>query len=327
MSAVTRLLLPLRTRMRGWMRSRQGEDADPVTLNSRRIYILPTSLGIVFAGMLFLMLIGAMNYANNLALALSFLLGSLGLVAMHQCHRNLVGLRLGLASTDPVFAGQRARFRIALLNDAPQPRPELELTDDKLTTAPVRLDAATREPTRAVVEIGVDAERRGKVSLDRFEVSTRYPFGLFRAWAVLHMNLECIVYPRPGDRDRSPPPVETDVGGAQDGPRGDEEFAGLRTFHAGDSPRRIAWKTYARGQGLHTKHYAGTAVISHVFDWDSLEGLGPEARLSQLCRWVIDAHAAGRAYGLKIPGLRIDTNVGDAHRQRCLTALALFQGH
>ncbi len=312
--------------MRRWMRKRQGEDPDPVTLTSRRIYILPTSLGSVFAGMLFLMLMGAMNYANNLALGLAFLLGSLGIVAMHHCHRNLAGLKLGSATTDPVFAGQRARFRIALVNVARQPRPELELAHDEVTSAPLRLDVATREATREVAEIVVPTERRGHIRLDRFEISTRHPFGLFRAWAVLHMNLECIVYPRPAERGLSPPPVETDVGGAQDGPHGDEEFAGLRPFHEGDSPRRIAWKAYARGQGLHTKQFAGTAVISHVFDWDSLVGLGPEGRLSQLCRWILDAHAVGRAYGLKLPGVAIEPNVGDAHRQRCLTALALFPG-
>ena len=40
-------------------------------------------------------------------------------------------------------------------------------------------------------------------------------------------------------------------------------------FIPGDSPRRIAWKAYAREQGLQVKVYAGTAVTSHSFDWDS----------------------------------------------------------
>ncbi|HEY5806392.1 MAG TPA: DUF58 domain-containing protein, partial [Povalibacter sp.] len=112
--------------------------------------------------------------------------------------------------------------------------------------------------------------------------------------------------------------------GAQDSSRGDEDFAGLRSFHAGDSPRRIAWKAYAREQGLHVKLYSGTAVTSHQFDWDSLPGLGNEARLSQLCRWIEDAHAAGHAFGLKLPGVTLPPNIGPAHRQRCLTALAVF---
>jgi uncharacterized protein (DUF58 family) len=308
------------------MRKRQGTDPDPVTLATRRIYILPTSLGFGFAGMLFLMLVGAMNYANNLALGLAFLLGSLGLVAMHHCHRNLVGLQLAGGAIEPVFAGQSARFRVVLLNEARQPRPEIVISGDVSSSPPVRLDPAGDTASREVVELEVPAAARGRLRLDRFEIGTCHPFGLFRAWAVLHMDLECVVYPRPGTRGMAPPPRETDVGGAQDGAQGDEEFAGLRPYHAGDSPRRMAWKAYARGQGLQTKQFAGTAVISHVFTWDSLDGIGVEARLSQLCRWIIDAHAAGRAYGLDIPGVHIGPNVGDAHRQRCLTALALFNG-
>jgi uncharacterized protein (DUF58 family) len=106
--------------------------------------------------------------------------------------------------------------------------------------------------------------------------------------------------------------------------RGDEDFAGMRPFHPGDSPRRIAWKAYAREQGLQVKLYAGTAVTSHVFDWDSLEGMDVESRLSQLCRWIEDAHAEGRAFALKLPGVDVPPNVGPAHRQHCLTALAMF---
>ena len=141
------------------------------------------------------------------------------------------------------------------------------------------------------------------------------------------MNIRCVVYPKPSPRGLPPPPLETDTGGAQDTVRGDEDFAGLRAFHPGDSPRRIAWKAYAREQGLQVKVFAGTAVTSHSLDWDTLTGLGTEARLSQLCRWVEDAYAAGRAFGLRLPGVEIAPNVGPGHRQRCLTALALFDEH
>ena len=75
-----------------------------------------------------------------------------------------------------------------------------------------------------------------------------------------------------------------------------------------------------------TKVYAGTAVTSHMFDWNAAKGAGVEARLSQLCRWIEDAYADGRAFGLTLPGTRIPPNIGPAHRQRCLTALALFDG-
>jgi uncharacterized protein (DUF58 family) len=177
----------------------------------------------------------------------------------------------------------------------------------------------------APAELTIASARRGRLPLSRFIVATRHPLGLFRAWAVVHPDYSAIVWPRPAARGVPPPSVETDTGGAQDRARGDEDFAGLRPFQSGDSLRRIAWKAYARGQGLHTKQYAGTDVTSHVFDWYSLADSDPEARLSRLCRWVLDAHERGEAYGLRLPGETIASNVGGAHRQHCLNALALFE--
>lgn len=311
----------LRKLSRRWAFKRHGVDPDPMTLSGRRIYIIPTGLGIAFALMLFAMFIGAMNYANNLALGLTFLLGSLALTAMHYAHRNLSGTLIRSATNEPVFAGDTAKFHVALENDAPLDRHELTVANDQGIAKALRVPANGR----AVYELQLPAPRRGVLTLDHFEIVTRHPFGLFRAWSHLHMNLTCVVYPKPSPRGLTPPPVETDTGGAQDSMKGDEEFAGMRPFHPGDSPRRIAWKAYAREQGLQVKVYAGTAVTSHIFDWDGLTGLGTEARLSQLCRWIEDAYAEGRAFALKLPDLDIPANIGPAHRQRCLTALALFE--
>lgn len=311
----------LRQFSRRWAFKRHGVDADPLILPGRRIYIVPTGLGVAFALMLFAMFIGAMNYANNLALGLTFLLGSLALTAMHYCHRNLSGIVVRSATSEPVFAGDIAKFNIALENTAPLARHELTVLNDHGMAQPLRVPAHGR----AVFELQLPAPRRGLLTLDHFETVTRHPFGLFRAWSHLHMNMTCVVYPKPSARGLSPPPVETDTGGAQDALRGDEEFVGMRPFHPGDSPRRIAWKAYAREQGLQVKVYGGTAVTSHILDWNALSGLGTEARLSQLCRWVEDAYAAGRAFALKLPGGEIPANIGPAHRQRCLTALALFE--
>lgn len=312
----------LRRRTQQWQRRRHGVDADPAVISGRRIYIVPTGLGFAFGLMVFAMFLGAMNYGNNLALGLAFLLGALGLTAMHHCHRNLAGVHVQSAATEPVFAGQTARFRIALENASAVSRYELRIAHDESRSPPARVDPGQRE----VLEVEAPTMRRGWLPLEHFEISTRHPFGLFHAWTILHMDLRCIVYPRPSERALAPPPMETDTGGAQDALRGDEDFAGLRAFHPGDSPRRIAWKAYAREQGLQVKVYAGTAVASHLFEWDALPGLDIEARLSQLCRWIEDAHAAGRAYGLKVPGAEIPVNIGVAHRQRCLTALAMFEG-
>jgi len=121
------LLAHLRTlaqsRVQDWIRRRQGPDRDPVELTRNRIYILPTRLGLAYAGMLFAMLLGGMNYNNNLGLGLTFLLVSLGFVTMHHCHGTLRGLSLRLLATEPAFVGQKVGFRLLLENAAVAPRP------------------------------------------------------------------------------------------------------------------------------------------------------------------------------------------------------------
>ncbi|NJD30494.1 MAG: DUF58 domain-containing protein [Gammaproteobacteria bacterium] len=318
---IRRLRAGFDERMRAWLMRRQGIDRDPVRLERRRIYILPTRLGLAYAAMVFAMVIGGLNYNNNLGLGLAFLLVSLGLVTMHHCHGTLSGLSLRLLATDPAFAGQDVRFEVLLENGSSAMRPRIEVSRNDEAPRTIDVPALGSAPA----EVDVHAARRGRIPLDRFVVATRHPLGLFRAWAVVHPEYSAVAWPRPAERRIPPPGVETDTGGAQDRAQGEEDFAGLKPYQAGDSLRRIAWKAYARGQGLHTKQYAGTDVVSHVFDWDSLPGLDTESRLSQLCRWVLDAHEHGEAFGLRLPGLAIEANIGTAHRERCLTALALFQ--
>jgi uncharacterized protein (DUF58 family) len=322
MASVTRRLRSaLDARTQAWIRRRQGIDPDPLRLHRRRIYILPTALGLAYAAMVFAMVLGGLNYGNNLGLGLAFVLVGLGLVTMHHCHGTLAGLGLRLAGARPAFVGQQVVFQLLLENPARLPRPRIELGLGRMPSCVADVPAGGT----ASAELQVAATRRGRVPLARFVVATRHPLGLFRAWAVVHCEHEAIAWPAPAPPGRIPPGVQTDTGGAQDRARGDHDFVGLKPFEPGDSLRRIAWKAYARGQGLHTKQYGGTDVISYVFDWDSLPALGTEARLSQLCRWILDAHARGEAFGLRLPGTHIPPNVGTAHREHCLATLALFE--
>ena len=118
-------------RIRRWARKRQGKDPQTTVLRPGRVYILPTGVGMVYALMTFAMLLGSMNYNNNLSFLLTFLLIGLGFVAMHQCQRNLVGLEVSFAGTEPVFAGQVARFQVAVTNRARNPRQRIRLYTDK----------------------------------------------------------------------------------------------------------------------------------------------------------------------------------------------------
>ena len=305
--------------MHDWIRKRQGPDREAVTLRRGRIYILPTGLGAAFGLMLVAMLLGSLNYGNNLGLALTFLLAALGVVAMHACHRNLETLVARPAGTEPPFAGQDAVFRIALANQGPLPRSDLEAAAAQVTP-PVHVAASGQ----ATFELRVPTRRRGSVLLDRVEIATRYPYGLFRAWAVLHPGMTCLVYPRPAAAAPPPPQLAGLTGGGAVR-RGEDDFAGLKDYHPGDPPKHIAWKAYARADELLVKEFSGDPEATPVFDLADAPGTDLEARLSVLARWIVDAHARGLTFGLRLPGAEIPPQPGDLQRQRCLAAIARFE--
>jgi uncharacterized protein (DUF58 family) len=304
----------------GWARRRQGADAHAIALKRRRIYIVPTRFGLVFAAMVFTMLLGSLNYGANLGFALTFLLTGLGLVVMHHCHNNLLGAEIKFLGAPAVFAGERAEFKIAISNAAASPRLEIELNVGTHTAGPVDIAGGGVETLR----LGVPTRRRGFVKLERFRVETRYPGRLFRAWTWVHMDARCLVYPQPASPGR-PLPLAAGAGATGRPSVGDDDFAGLRSAAPGDPLQRIAWKAYARNDLLLLKEFAGGTQAPCVFDWDMLPDLDTEQRLAELTRWCVDADHAGRSIGLVLPGVSVPLGAGPKHLAACLEALALFE--
>jgi uncharacterized protein (DUF58 family) len=307
-------------RVRRWARRRQGVDAPTTRLRPGRVYILPTGVGLVFGLMTFAMLLGSMNYNNNLSFVLTFLLAGLAFVSMHQCQRNLVDLELAFAGVEPVFAGQAALFRVAITNHSRSPRHGIMLyTDDYAGDTDDLLPGESK-----VFELSVPTTERGWIRLERFGVRTLFPFELFRSWAWLHMDLKGLVYPRPAETAPEPPPTQTAHGHRQHDARGEEDFAGLRKFHDGDSPRHVAWKAYARSGQLLSKRFAGADTSSQWFDFDEVPAADTELRLSILTRWIVATDRTRADYGLRLPAAEFPPAHGEAHRRRCLEALARF---
>ncbi len=321
-SFVTSLRRRGQDRVLAWARKRQGRDPETTVLRPGRVYILPTGIGLTFGLMAFAMLLGSMNYNNNLSFVLTFILVGIGFVAMHQCQRNLVGLELTFAGAEPVFAGQAIRFRVAVKNTSKSARFGIRLHAPDTWSDIHDLQSGESK----VFILPVSTERRGPISLDRFGVRTLFPFELFRSWAWLHMDVSSLVYPAPADAAPPPPPSMVAHGHRQHDARGEEDFAGLRKYHEGDSPRHVAWKAYARSNQLLSKQFAGSDTSSQWFEFDDIESGDVEQRLSILTRWIVEADRTREDYGLRLPGAEFPPAHGEAHRRQCLEALALFDG-
>jgi len=302
----------------------RGPERGTLVLVQRRIFILPTSYGLLFLLTLLLMLTGAINYTLALGFVLTFLLCALGVLSILHTFRNLAQLRVTAGKVEPVFAGSSAHFNFRLDNPGTLDRYAIGLARHK-RAAPAWCDVPARDGSS--VQVDIPAERRGRLRPGRLTAFTRYPLGLCYAWSYVDLDVTCVVYPHPepaGVPLPPPTPVRGDGANAGDGR---DDFAGLRAYHPGDSPRHVAWKAAARGQGLLTKVFAGRANAELWLNWDDLPpALGVEGRLSRLARWVLDADAAGLAYGLRLPGQTLEPGSGRGQREHALEMLALFQG-
>lgn len=302
-----------------WLRIERPSGDGRVEIGARRIYILPTSYGLLFGVLLFLMLLGAVNYVNNPAHLLTFLLAGLGANAIYLTWRNLRGLRLVCHGAAPVFAGEPVRFLIEL-DSAGRERPAIQVMFED--NEPALVDLADDTP-RTALNLALDRLPRGLHPAGRLVVSSRYPMGLLRAWCYVDCDRPVLVYPKPGRSWTLPGSASEPADGESDGD-GNEDFVGLRPYHAGDRPARIDWKSFARGRGLNTRLFAGQGSAPLWIDWRDAPGDGTEARLGALTRAVLDTDDRGRQYGLRTPAGEIAPGTGPAHRHQCLRHLALY---
>ncbi|MGD2112830.1 MAG: DUF58 domain-containing protein, partial [Gammaproteobacteria bacterium] len=188
---------------------------------------------------------------------------------------------------------------------------------------PVRVDPGAGQT--AGVMLQRTAERRGRLAPGRWKIASSVPLGLFQAWAHVELRMECLVYPRPGPPRPIPQAAVYNPSQSGDKGRGVDDFAGLRPWRPGDSPRHLFWKAVARDQPLLVKQFGGDRADELWLQWQDLPGMDTETRLSQLCRWVLDAARDRQYYGLRLPGVQLDRAAGHSHRHDCLQALALFR--
>lgn len=288
----------------------------PIELHRRRIYIVPTGFGLGFGVLLLVMLVGALNYTNNAALLLTCLLGSASMTSMLLTFRALDGLTLASVRSGEAIAGQPVDLHLVFFAGRPRESIQVDLAGQ---TRAFHLTAGGE----AELVFQLPTTRRGWQPLPRMRVWSTWPLGLFRAWSWLYPDQSVLVWPQP--EAKGPPPRLPDNDAAERQLHRGEDLAALRDYRAGDPPRHVAWKASARHEGLLVKDFEQPRAHQEWrLDWRELGNLDHEARIARLARWVGEAHAQRRRYGLWLPSQEIVADSGRDHYARCMSALALL---
>ncbi|MEM7377936.1 MAG: DUF58 domain-containing protein [Pseudomonadota bacterium] len=297
------------------------EDALPHTATHHRVYIVPSRRGVAFLFALLLMLIASVNYALSLGYALSFLLTGLFAASLLHTYKNLAGLEVHAIDVENGFCGDAVTFRFALHNSASDTRHGICVRTPHGTTPMTAIAAGDT----ATATLSVPARSRGRVRLGRMTLQSNWPVGLWTCWSYLHVPAEALVYPQP---EANPPPLpsqQTEESGDTRVASLDGEIAGVRDYRPGDPLSAIAWKSAAKGAGLHVRTFESSQSPATVEL--SLTATGQahlEDQLSRLTAWVERAHTSHTEFSLELPGERHARDRGEHHRLRSLTTLALY---
>jgi uncharacterized protein (DUF58 family) len=301
-------------------RRRRGSAELPMTLEYRHIYVMPTRFGAWFGLLLILLVIGGLNFNNNMTLLMAFLVASIAMLTTLLAYRNLVGLTITAIRANPVFCGETARFQALVKNGEHRNRFAIQALSDESVDC---TDIESVESRK--LEVGQQTWQRGWMEMDPFRLENRFPIGLFRAWSVIIPEARCLVYPKPAP---NPPPLPKagsgDEGTARTG-EGDH-FHSLREYKRGDSLRLIAWRASARHQKLYSREMETPSEDACELNWYLMGGGDTEEKLSILTAWVLRAERRQIPYSLEMPGAGLPVDLGESHRDACLEILALFKG-
>ena len=291
-----------------------------VTLSQRSTYIWPTGLSYFLSLIIVLMLIGATNYQNNLAFLLTFLIAGIGLVTMIFTYKNLQGIQFSLINPGEVFAGETLAVPISLKSNSKTKHFSIGVGLDKKQIKLVDVP----EENYSSLTVDIKAEKRGRLKLPRFTVTSLFPFGWLRTWGYFAFDTDIIIFPEPLEPTR----LETQNSGqdSDEGNRveGSEDLYGLRPYQEGEPLTRVDWKAYARERGMFIREFASYESSDLCFNWDDFPGVDQETRLSYLTYMVLEAASNQLNYALELPGNYVEYGEGESHRTKCLEALALY---
>ena len=290
------------------------------TLTRKNLYIIPTKTGVSFFILSFILWLLGTSYQNNLVLALSYLLISLVIVAIFHTYTNLASIEVKVLGAKPGFVGESIYFKLQVKGNSVKHH-------DNLTMRwwggkPETFNFTAKQATQ--IEVAIEAHQRGQLYPGKFLIESVYPLGIIRCWTWLNLDVSAIVFPKPLKVS-----FPAQLAGSNENDQGEQisggdDFSGLKEYRPGDPVKHIAWKNYARGQGLYSKEYSGTRHHYNWLNWEEFSHLNAEQRLSAMCYWALAFEQQQNPYGLSLPGIKIEPAIGDAHRLTVLTALACF---
>lgn len=281
------------------------------------LWFLLATLGVGFA---------AVNTGNNLLFFVMGLLLAAIVISGVLSESNLRGLRLRRELPRGVFAGEPSSARLVVDNTKPR-SPSMGLVFRELAAkGETAYVAHAPAGGRGSGTYTLHSDVRGPLELGPIEVSTTWPFGLFKKSRTLEIEDVMLVWPRRVEAPAIDDASRVDRGQRPRTQRGEGyDLFGLRDYVPGEDARQIHWKATAR---------AGVPIVRETSAEDArstllfVEADGDEEferAVEQAAAAAEKLLAAGHHVGLCAGTQVVAPMAGGRARVELLDALALAQ--
>lgn len=310
-----------------------------------------TSGGVIFISIFVVVAFAAWNTGNNLLFLVFSVLASTLFVAWSAARVSLRDLVVSARFPDHIFAGDPAPV-IVTVNNTKRLLPSFSIVVEARSRAEASKArrafswSQPRErkrvlayfmyvPHRAKVEQRVEQtfERRGRVFVTGFEISTKFPFGFFRLRRRLHArDVEIVVYPKPEAAGDELHLLPIDAGKLDSQRRGaGHDLHSLRAYQPHDDMRHIDWKATARAARLIVREFNAEderrihiALDTFIADSDGADARERFERAVTLAASLV-SHFTDELSEVRFTDGEDETRygIGREHLYECLRRLAL----
>ena len=314
------------------------------TLVRRRPSLDFSITGLIYCSLMMFMGLAAINSQANLLFGVFGLMIGILLISVVVSRSVLRKIALNRALPESAVVGLPAFITYELHNEK-RWGPSLSITVAELDG----VEAFTKQPQAymlhaapgmtAIVPAEVIPKRRGLHQLDRYQISTSFPFGFIKRATELRRHESILIYPAMGQVDPKLLHLmrAAESTGATMRPRrgGMDEFYGLKEYRQGENPRHIYWRRSARTGTIVAKemtHVSPPKIILLVDTYiDSAARASARhgdveravAMAASLANHAIEAQLSVGLIAWSHDGwVKVPPNRGKRHRRDVLTILA-----
>jgi len=281
----------------------------------RRVFILPSALGWLWAAVGGLLYVLGVNTSSNVPLILGFLMLALQLLAIFLTAQTLHGLQLHWPTQIEGWAAEQLPLPVQLT--VPKGSRYLGL---QLGPRGQRWEGICPAGVQQI-PVPWQGESRGLHKLPRLRIDSQAPLGLWVCWVRLQLNSEALLYPAPVAVSEMPWPQAVGTKQSQQSAE-PHDFHSLQPHRPEEGPQRLAWKQLARGHGEFSKRFEAPTAQAVLLSLQP--GIEKEKGLSAIAARIKQLAANGETYGLQLLQLNINPGNGTNHRRECLRSLALL---